>query len=176
MGGQRAFHLQTKQQNVISFCTDSFFQNSSYLPLCVQTYAGYVVHMCRVEGALKVGQRGTAHVDYEKRRATAAHHTFTHLLNHALQAELGADVTQKGSQVTSDKLRFDFSHGKALTPQQVAAVESKVARVVEAQLPVYTQVVPLEVAKSIAGLRAVFGETYPDPVRVVSVSLLPPSD
>lgn len=116
-----------------------------------------------------MGQSGSAHVDYEKRRSTASHHTFTHVLNHALQAELGGQVSQKGSQVTSDKLRFDFSHAKALTPQQVAAVESKVASVVEAKLPVYTQVVPLEEAKSIAGLRAVFGETYPDPVRVVSV-------
>jgi alanyl-tRNA synthetase len=76
--------------------------------------------------------------------------------------------------VTPDKLRFDFSHAKALTPQQVASVEASVAAVVAAALPVFTQVVPLHAARAISGLRAVFGETYPDPVRVVSVRRLSP--
>jgi alanyl-tRNA synthetase len=131
--------------------------------------------LCRVaSGALAVGLQGTAAVDYAQRRATAAHHTLTHVLNHCLQAELGGQVAQKGSQVTPDKLRFDFSHAKALTPQQVASVEASVAAVVAAALPVFTQVVPLDAARAISGLRAVFGETYPDPVRVVSVTHLSP--
>lgn len=80
-------------------------------------------------------------------------------------------VDQKGSLVDNEKLRFDFSWNGALTADQVAAVEREVILQVNAQLPVYAEPVPLADASRICSLRAVFGEKYPDPVRVVSVGV-----
>jgi len=154
----------------------------------VQAYAGYVVHMGTLtradkgeeeeeeeaaaaagSGGLAAGAAVTCRVDYARRRKVAPNHSMSHVLNHALQAVLGDEVAQKGSLVTPDKLRFDFSHNKALTVAQAAEVEAQVQAVVAAALPVHAKSVPLAEATEIYGLRAVFGETYPDPVRVVSV-------
>jgi alanyl-tRNA synthetase len=82
---------------------------------------------------------------------------------------LGDGVEQKGSLVTDEKLRFDFSHKKALSAKELAEVEALVQAQITAAAPVDTQLVPLDAAKAINGLRAVFGEVYPDPVRVVAV-------
>ena len=84
---------------------------------------------------------------------------------------LGASVEQKGSLVDSEKLRFDFSWNGALTAAQVEAVEQEVILQVNSKLPVYAVSVPLAEASQISSLRAVFGEKYPDPVRVVSVGV-----
>ena len=82
---------------------------------------------------------------------------------------LGNDVSQKGSLVDDTKARFDFSHGQAMTPAECEQVESLVRKSVQAQLPVHIETVPLDKALEINNLRAVFGERYPDPVRVVSI-------
>lgn len=96
-------------------------------------------------------------------------HTATHILNFALRKVLGETVDQKGSLVAPEKLRFDFSYKSPVNPAQLAEVESICNDFINANHKVYSKEVPLPVAKAIHGLRAVFGETYPDPVRVVSI-------
>jgi len=91
------------------------------------------------------------------------------VLNCALRAVLGEGVDQRGSVVLPDKLRFDYAISKAPTVEQLARVEALVCAAIDKALPVHTLVVPLKEAHKINGLRAVFGEVYPDPVRVVSV-------
>ena len=86
-----------------------------------------------------------------------------------LHQVLGDGVSQKGSLVDESKARFDFSHTKAMTPQECQKVEELVSVAVQAQLPVHIETVPLDKALEINNLRAVFGERYPDPVRVVSI-------
>jgi alanyl-tRNA synthetase len=102
---------------------------------------------------------------------------MTHVLNYALKAVLidaSKEVNistcdQKGSLVDDEKLRFDFSWNAPLTPEQIKAVEDIVVTRIRQEVPVYAQVVPLSAATQINALRKVFGEKYPDPVRVVSV-------
>lgn len=92
------------------------------------------------------------------------------MLNFALKNILAADdVEQRGSLVAEDKFRFDFNCRQALSPQQLEGVESLVNSFIRSNYPVYSREVPLETGRSISGLRAVFGEVYPNPVRVVSV-------
>lgn len=148
--------------------------------LDVQVFAGYVLHIGRlVEGGreggaaktarIKVGEKVACHVDYARRRKVAPNHTMTHVLNFALREVLGENVAQRGSLVNDEKLRFDFSHGGAMTVEEMEKVEQIVQGVIERKLPVRSQVVGLKAAKGINGLRAVFGEVYPDPVRVIAV-------
>jgi alanyl-tRNA synthetase len=94
---------------------------------------------------------------------------MTHVLNYALRKTLGGDVDQKGSLVSDEKFRFDFSFNRAVNSDELSAIEGIVSEVVKAELNVHTDVVALKDALAVQGLRAVFGETYPDPVRVVSV-------
>ncbi|MFG0291702.1 MAG: alanine--tRNA ligase [Phycisphaerales bacterium JB050] len=136
----------------------------------VHNCGGYIVHIGRIKkGELRVGDGVIGEVDQKRRNGTESNHTATHLLNHALREVLGDGVDQKGSLVAPDRLRFDFSHGKPLTDEQAARVQALVQEKIDADLEVYTETVPLEQGKQINGLRAVFGETYPDPVRVVSI-------
>jgi len=95
-------------------------------------------------------------------------HSATHLLNHCLLSVIGNDTDQKGSLVVPEKLRFDFSNKSALTIEQVAAVEKKSQDIVEKNVRIYAKESKLKVAKSIRGLRSVFDEVYPDPVRVIA--------
>ncbi|KAK4536034.1 hypothetical protein CDCA_CDCA07G2059 [Cyanidium caldarium] len=137
--------------------------------LQVQAYGGYVLHIGT--GSLAVGDVISAQVDYDYRALVAPNHTATHLLNWALRQVLGDVCDQRGSLVDEQKLRFDFSFTRALTTEEVQRVEAECRRLVERDLPVYTAVTSLQQARSVRGLRAVFGETYPDPVRVVSVGV-----
>jgi alanyl-tRNA synthetase len=135
-----------------------------------QAFAGYVLHMGEVrEGKLSVGDSVRVAVDYDRREHVAPNHTMTHVLNYALRKVLGDGIDQKGSLVAADKLRFDFSHNTGLLPEQAREVEEIVNDVISRALPVHNQVVSLAEGRAITSLRAVFGETYPDPVRVVSV-------
>ncbi|MEM1107202.1 MAG: alanine--tRNA ligase [Planctomycetota bacterium] len=110
-------------------------------------------------------------VDAKRRALTQNNHTTTHVMNRALRDHVNAEANQKGSLVDDEKLRFDFSHGSALTPEEIAAVEKQVNDDIAKDLPVYAQVVPQEDALKINGLRAVFGEKYPPHVRVVSIGV-----
>uniref|UniRef100_A0A0D9YC95 Alanine--tRNA ligase n=1 Tax=Oryza glumipatula TaxID=40148 RepID=A0A0D9YC95_9ORYZ len=138
----------------------------------VQVFAGYVLHMgsfTKGSKALSVGDKVTCKVDYARRALIAPNHTCTHMLNFALREILGDHVDQKGSIVLPEKLRFDFSHGKPVQPEDLRKIESIVNQQIKDKLEVFAREIKLADAKRINGLRAVFGEIYPDPVRVVSV-------
>jgi alanyl-tRNA synthetase len=135
-----------------------------------QTYAGYVLHVGTMQkGQIKVGDSVMVKVDYVRRALIAKNHTATHILNYALRQVLGPKVDQKGSLVDEYKLRFDFSHKGTIEPEQLVQIEEICNRQVAQAHKVQFQNAKLDLAKGITGLRAVFGETYPDPVRVVSV-------
>lgn len=119
------------------------------------------------EGTVKVGQAVTASVT--DRTNTVRNHTATHLLNLALRDVLGPHVEQKGSLVDAEKTRFDFSHDKPLSPDELRRVEDIVNAQILRDLPVTPITMPLAEAKKLPGVRAVFGEKYPDPVRVVMI-------
>lgn len=131
----------------------------------------YILHIGAVtSGTLKVGDTVTATLS-TARTLTQKNHTTTHLANWALREVLGIDVQQKGSLVDPEKLRFDFSHPKAVADEELARVEALVQESIAKNLPVYAQEAPQEQALKINGLRAVFGEKYPPMVRVVSIGV-----
>jgi alanyl-tRNA synthetase len=127
-----------------------------------------VISLVPERGQLRPGERVRARVDRRTRHATECNHTATHLLHAALRRHLGAHVRQAGSYVGPDKLRFDFTHGKALTPDELAAVQDAVnGWILEAQ-PVRALTTTLDEAKRL-GAMALFGEKYGDIVRMVEV-------
>jgi alanyl-tRNA synthetase len=126
------------------------------------------------DGTIKVGQTVTATVT--DRTATVRNHTATHLLNQALREVLGNHVEQKGSLVDAEKTRFDFSHDKPLSADEVRRVEEIVNAHILRDEPVTPVTMPLSEAKKLPGVRAVFGEKYPDPVRVILIGAETPSD
>ena len=129
-----------------------------------------VLHHGRVCcGTLEVGGEIEMHVN-NRRRAIVANHTATHLMNLALKQVLGEHVEQRGSLVDDMQTRFDFSHSKALDVEEIAKVERRVNGLIADNLPVRDVKMPLAEAKGLTGVRAVFGEKYPDPVRVVFVT------
>ena len=132
-------------------------------------FGGVVVHFGTVAaGAFKIGDSVSMQVD-QRRASTKRNHTGTHLLNWALREVLGDAVQQKGSLVDPDKLRFDFSHAKALTDDEISRIEDGVNRQIAAKYAVYSKEVDLATGMKFYGIRAVFGEKYPDRVRVVSI-------
>ena len=136
----------------------------------VYAFGGFVVHVGRcVKGAISVGDSMELTVDMQRRRPVMMNHTGTHLLNLALREVLGDHVDQKGSLVAPDRLRFDFSHGRSMTAEEAGRVTERVEGLIGSDLEVFAQEVAIERARRIRGLRAVFGERYPDPVRVVSI-------
>ena len=110
-------------------------------------------------------------VDAERRAFIMNNHTATHVMNRALRDHVNPDVNQRGSLVDPERLRFDFSHGSALSPDEIKAVERQVNDDIAADLPVYVDHAPQEQALKINTLRAVFGEKYPPTVRVVSIGV-----
>ena len=110
-----------------------------------------------------------ARIDAEKRAATQRNHTATHLLHAALRGRLGTHLKQAGSLVAPDRLRFDFSHGKPLSPEDLHAIESAINARVLADLPVETRVTSFAEAQE-SGAMALFGEKYGDRVRQVIIS------
>ncbi|HHN77419.1 MAG TPA: alanine--tRNA ligase [Phycisphaerales bacterium] len=136
----------------------------------VRNFGGYILHIGRLKkGTVRVNEDATLMLDGPRRRAIASNHTATHLLNLALRRVLGEGADQKGSLVAEDRLRFDFSRSGAVDAERLGEAERIVRGLIEEDLPVHAEVVPLDEARKINGLRAVFGETYPDPVRVVSI-------
>jgi alanyl-tRNA synthetase len=120
------------------------------------------------QGALKEGERVVARVDRFARHATEANHTATHLLHAALRQRLGKHVRQAGSYVGPDKLRFDFTHGGALTTEELTDVENQVTEWILANNPVRALTTTIDEAKRL-GAMALFGEKYGDVVRMVEV-------
>jgi alanyl-tRNA synthetase len=119
-------------------------------------------------GELHEGERVVARVDPAHRRPTACNHTATHLLHAALRSRLGSHVRQAGSYVGPDKLRFDFTHGQPLTPDELRDVEDQVNAWILANNPVRAITTTLDEAKAL-GATALFGEKYGDVVRMVEV-------
>jgi alanyl-tRNA synthetase len=120
------------------------------------------------EGSLEPGEPVLAAVDHIKRRATECNHTATHLLQAALRERLGGHVRQAGSYVGPDKLRFDFSHGQALSAEELRDVEDRVNEWIARNDPVRPITTTLDEAKQL-GAMALFGEKYGDVVRMVEI-------
>jgi alanyl-tRNA synthetase len=135
---------------------------------CRKTVDGKYLHIGKVlSGSVQVGDKVTASIDIEKRKSTARNHTTTHLLQKALKNVLGDHVHQAGSLVTPERLRFDFSHFSAMTPEQIEAVENEVNKEIMENLAVTIEEMPIDEARKL-GAMALFGEKYGDVVRVVS--------
>jgi alanyl-tRNA synthetase len=132
--------------------------------------AGVFAHLGSVaKGGLSVGETVHLAVDHERRSATRRNHSATHLLHWALRVVLGEQATQKGSLVASDRLRFDFSHGKALAPEEIVRIEDMVNAKVLTDAPVLTEVLPIDEARK-RGAMAIFEEKYGDVVRMLTMT------
>lgn len=137
--------------------------------------AGVFAHIGTVtQGEITAGQAARLEVDHARRTAIRANHSATHLLHEALRNALGDHVAQRGSLNAADRLRFDFSHGQGLTPQQLTQVETEVNRYIRQNAPVETRVMTPDDARAL-GAQALFGEKYGDEVRVVSMGVEPGS-
>ena len=135
----------------------------------IKLRGGKFGHVGRMEsGMLSTGETVTLKVNEQARRDTEKNHSATHLLQKALKTVLGSHVEQKGSLVTPDRLRFDFAHFQAMTPEEIAQTETLVNKEIQAALPVVTDVMNIEEAKK-SGAMALFGEKYDQKVRVVSM-------
>lgn len=137
----------------------------------VQVKGGYILHTGKVEGSLKIGDILSLHIDTERRRLVMNNHTGTHVLNNVLRKVLGNDSDQRGSLVMPDRLRFDFTNKGPMSVQQIKNTEDQIKEIINENKIVYTKYTSLSEAKKINGLRAMFDEHYPDPVRVVSVGV-----
>ena len=131
--------------------------------------AGVFIHFAEVvEGSIERGQGAELTVEHDRRSAIRANHSATHLLHEALREALGDHVAQRGSLNAPDRLRFDFSHNKALTADEIGRVERDVNAYVRQNTPVETRIMAPDDARAL-GAQALFGEKYGDEVRVVSM-------
>ena len=134
-----------------------------------KTKEGLYFHQVKVlSGSLKQGQTLNLAVDASHRRAVAANHSATHLLHAALRQRFGDHVTQKGSLVTAEKLRFDVTLSQALSSQDIEALESHINAIIRANTPARSQLMPYQEALQ-TGALALFGEKYANDVRVVTL-------
>ncbi len=134
-----------------------------------QKQGGAVVHIGRLErGALRTGDRLTARVAAAARGAITLNHSATHLMNAALRNVLGGHVSQRGSLVDQNRLRFDFSHPAPVAPEQIREIEQQVNREILRNSEVVKEIMPIDEARS-RGAVAMFGEKYGEEVRVVSM-------
>lgn len=156
-GGQMGDHGEIKIGDAIFKVTDTRKQGDAFL------HIGKLI-----KGSIEHGHYASPIVDADCRQQTAIHHSVTHLLHAVLRQILGDHVQQKGSMVTDDKLRFDFSHFEAIKPEELMEIEQLVNSKIRENLSVDTKIMNIEEAKS-SGAMALFGEKYGDDVRVLSM-------
>ncbi|KJZ77450.1 Alanine--tRNA ligase [Hirsutella minnesotensis 3608] len=138
----------------------------------VQNYGGYILHSGYIEyGALSAGEEVICEYDELRRSPIRNNHSGTHVLNHSLREVLGDDINQKGSLVDNEKLRFDFSHKAQVKIDELRKIENLSNEYIRRDSKIFSKDVDLDLAREIEGVRAVFGETYPNPVRVVSIGM-----
>ncbi len=131
--------------------------------------AGVFIHMAKVtDGEIANGAAAQLVVDHTRRTSIRANHSATHLLHEALRAALGDHVAQRGSLNAADRLRFDFSHAKAMSLEEIKRVGEEVNAYIRQNTPVETRIMPPDDAREL-GAQALFGEKYGDEVRVVSM-------
>ncbi len=137
--------------------------------LDTQRDGGLMLHIGHLrQGTLKLGQKLTARVDTNRRQGISRAHSATHVLHHALQKHLGGHAQQKGSKVDRDWLRFDFSNPAAITPDVLHKIENEVNQRVATAAPISWKTLPIAEARQ-SGAMMLFGEKYPDVVRMVSM-------
>ncbi|BBM02499.1 alanine--tRNA ligase [Microbulbifer sp. GL-2] len=183
-GGEQVERLEEGEEGTVILDRTPFYAesggqagDSGYLNVAAGRFevldctkqGGHHLHAGKVlRGAVATGEEVSAKVSADVRQATALNHSATHLLHAALRKVLGEHVTQKGSLVDSERLRFDFSNPEAVTNKQLHAIESLVNAQVRANTPVDTRETDIESAKEM-GAMALFGEKYGDTVRVLSM-------
>ena len=156
-GGQSGDSGQLILENGVFVVTDTQKSSSAFL------HSGYIK-----SGSLSLNDKVNCQVNQARRHAIALHHSATHLLHAALRKVLGEHVTQKGSLVDADKLRFDFSHFEAVSADELKQVNELVNQAIRSNVEVSTQLMNIEEAKT-SGAMALFGEKYDDVVRVVQM-------
>ncbi|MDX1572653.1 MAG: alanine--tRNA ligase [Methylophaga sp.] len=182
--GENVVHLKAGQQGIIVLDSTPFYAESGGqvgdLGEINSAGAHFIVTDTRKQGkafthigeckrgSFEVGQKVLAHVDEDNRQATALNHSATHLLHAALRQILGDHVTQKGSLVDSQRLRFDFSHFEPMSAEQLRDIERLVNQQIRINHAVETRLMPIEKARE-SGAMALFGEKYDDEVRVLSM-------
>ncbi|KAF2108907.1 alanyl-tRNA synthetase [Lophiotrema nucula] len=138
----------------------------------VQSYGGFILHTGSMQhGSLTVGDEVVAQYDEAHREAIQMNHTGTHILNFGLRDVLGDHITQKGSVITPERLRFDFAHRTSITDEELQAIEEGANMDIKFDEEVFASYIDLSTARAILGVRAIPGEVYPDPVRVVSIGI-----
>ena len=148
---------------------DTGFINKNVEVIDTQNIAGVVAHKCIVEdGTLTVGENVRLEISSLQRTNSSKNHTATHLLQKALRTILGDQVVQKGSLVTDERLRFDFIYNGKITQEIIKEVQGVVIDAIEEGMPVSTDIMSIEDARK-TGALALFGEKYPEKVRVVSI-------
>ncbi len=142
--------------------------NGEFLVSDTQKLGNAFAHKGVVKGVIQKGDKAAAKIDDTKRTSIRKNHSATHLLHAALREVLGDHVTQKGSLVNADRLRFDFSHFEGVTAEQLQTIEQRVNEEIQANHALTTQLMDLDEAKA-SGAMALFGEKYDEKVRVVSM-------
>lgn len=157
-GGQVGDHGEIRTASGVVAVTD-----------CVKVVGGKIAHIGTVtEGTVTLYDTASAAIDKALRLSTARNHSATHLLHKALRTVLGSHVEQAGSYVSADRLRFDFTHFTAMTPEEIAEVERLVNEAVFASYEISAEEMPIDAARE-KGAMALFGEKYGDIVRVVDM-------
>lgn len=182
-GAERVEQLQSGEEGIVILDTTPFYAESGgqvgdtgvlrfangNFPVSDTVKLGQAIaHKGSAEVSINVGDSVQAEIDVARRANIKLNHSATHLLHAALKQILGGHVNQKGSLVTDDKLRFDFSHLEAVTAEELKTIEIMVNEQIRTNNPLQTQLMGLEEAKD-AGAMALFGEKYDDEVRVVSL-------
>ena len=145
------------------------YKRQSYNVVDVHKSGDAIVHVTETAVDAKVGDVALAKLDVPRRRDVEREHSATHLLHEALRRVLGTHVQQAGSLVAPDRLRFDFAHFERVRPDELQAIEDLVNEKIFQSIPVHTEEIAIEKARTIPNVKMFFGDKYGDKVRVVSI-------